>query len=95
VSCRQGLKIDITNQTFETLAIYYQTEPGVGDETSLGTLDPGTELGVASWQANALTVIAKNSGGNTVYKRRFTFNIFSSGEVSVSIKPEDLIKPSQ
>jgi hypothetical protein len=93
--CRRGLKIDITNQTNETLIIYYQTEPGAGDETSLGTLDPGTELGIASWQAHALTVIAKNSNGKTVYERRFTSIIFSSGEVSIFIKPGDLIKPSQ
>jgi hypothetical protein len=85
------LKIDITNQTSETLDIFYQTEPGTRDEMSLGTLDPGTELGIASWQAHAVTVTAKNSGGNTVYKRRFTAIIFSSGEVSISIKPGDLI----
>jgi hypothetical protein len=93
--CRSGLKIDITNQTSETLAIFYQTEPGAEEETSLGTLDPGTELGIASWQAHALTVIAKNSSGNTVYKRRFTYNIFSSGEVSIFISAGELIKPSQ
>jgi hypothetical protein len=89
------LKIDITNQTSETLAIFYQAEPGAGDETSLGMLDPGTELGIASWQAHALTVIAKNSDGKTVYKRRFTSIIFSNGEVSISITPDDLIKLSQ
>jgi hypothetical protein len=94
-ACRHGLKIDITNQTGETLYIFYRTEPGIGEETSLGTLDPGTELGVASWQAQALTVIGKNAGGEIVYQHRFTFSIFSSGEAAVFITPGDLTHPTR
>jgi hypothetical protein len=96
LACEPLLKIEINNQTGQSLMFSMITEPGQGDELRVGTVETGNvltrELGIGASQLTAFTLIGRNMGGDPVYRQRFQYKEYSEGVAAVTILQPDLTR---
>jgi len=90
-ACDPALKIEVRNRTSETLTVWVTYEPGTSYEDLIGTVSPNAllkdELAVLPSQAEAVTVIARDNKGNTIYTHRFVYKDYSNGRLVATITP--------